>query len=63
MATGDVATQPYSFRDRENAQRLTKNTRKGGEEKKILNFLTTFNGYKGLRYGLKAEVAQIKTQS
>lgn len=34
----------------------------GGEEKKISNFLTTFNGCKGLRYGLKAEVAQIKTQ-
>lgn len=38
MATGDVATQPYSFRDRENAQRLTKNTWKkagGGGNLKI----------------------------
>jgi len=36
MATGDVAMQPYSFRDSENAQRLTKNTWKG--EKKNLKF-------------------------
>lgn len=62
MATGDVATQPYSFRDRENAQRLTKNTWKRGEKKKILNFLTTLNGYKGPCFCLKAEVGQIKTQ-
>lgn len=68
MATGDVATQPYSFRDRENAQRLTKNTWKGrgggwgGEKKKFLNFLTTVNGYKGRRCCFKAEVAQIKNQ-
>lgn len=54
MATGDVATQPYSFRDSENAQRLTKNTWKGG--KKILNFLTTFNGWKGPCCRLKAQV-------
>lgn len=38
MATGDVATQPYSFRDRENAQRLTKNTWKRGGKKKPLKF-------------------------
>lgn len=34
----------------------------GGGEKKFLNFLTTLNGYKGPRYGFKAEVAQMKTQ-
>lgn len=62
MATGDVATQPYSFRDRENAQRLTKNTWKREGKKKILKFLTTLNGYKRPRFCLKAEVGQIKTQ-
>lgn len=50
--------QPYSFRDSENAQRLTKNT----WGKKIWNFLTTFSGYKELWYKLKAQVKQIKTQ-
>lgn len=48
MATGDVATQPYSFRDRESAQRLTKNTWKvvmgGMEKKKSQNFLLLLMG-------------------
>lgn len=35
---------------------------RGGERKNPWNFLTTVNGYKGLRYRLKAEVTQIKPQ-
>lgn len=59
IATVKVAMQPYSFRDSENAQRLTKNTW-GEKSENFLLLLVVRKNY--VWYKLKAQVKQIKTQ-